>query len=215
MHFLVERDQLYRLSGNSELEDKVIVTLLRNYGGLFSDFGYISEDFVAAQLGMKKHELYQVLRALHIKHIINFIPEKSTPYIRYTQRREDSEYLVFPKEVYEERLERYKARIESMLQYATGSDTCRSQMLLEYFGESGAKPCMQCDVCIAAKKDGMFRADCNHAEQQIMDVLNDRQPHPLTDLLALSLPTTVLDTALKHLLDEETIAVEDGMVTVL
>lgn len=215
VHFLVERDQLYRLSGNSELEDKVIVTLLRNYGGLFSDFGYISEDFVAAQLGMKKHELYQVLRALHIKHIINFIPEKSTPYIRYTQRREDSEYLVFPKEVYEERLERYKARIESMLQYATGSDTCRSQMLLEYFGESGAKPCMQCDVCIAAKKDGMFRADCNHAEQQIMDVLNDRQPHPLTDLLALSLPTTVLDTALKHLLDEETIAVEDGMVTVL
>lgn len=215
VHFLVERDQLYRLSGNSELEDKVIVTLLRNYGGLFSDFGYISEDFVAAQLGMKKHELYQVLRALHIKHIINFIPEKSTPYIRYTQRREDSEYLVFPKEVYEERLERYKARIESMLQYATGSDTCRSQMLLEYFGESGAKPCMQCDVCIAAKKDGMFRADCNHAEQQIMDALNDRQPHPLTDLLALSLPTTVLDTALKHLLDEETIAVEDGMVTVL
>lgn len=215
VHFLVERDQLYRLSGNSELEDKVIVTLLRNYGGLFSDFGYISEDFVAAQLGMKKHELYQVLRALHIKHIINFIPEKSTPYIRYTQRREDSEYLVFPKEVYEERLERYKARIESMLQYATGSDTCRSQMLLEYFGESGAKPCMQCDVCIAAKRDGMFRADCNHAEQQIMDVLNDRQPHPLTDLLALSLPTTVLDTALKHLLDEETIAVEDGMVTVL
>lgn len=215
VHFLVERDQLYRLSGNSELEDKVIVTLLRNYGGLFSDFGYISEDFVAAQLGMKKHELYQVLRALHIKHIINFIPEKSTPYIRYTQRREDSEHLVFPKEVYEERLERYKARIESMLQYATGSDTCRSQMLLEYFGESGAKPCMQCDVCIAAKKDGMFRADRNHAEQQIMDVLNDRQPHPLTDLLALSLPTTVLDTALKHLLDEETIAVEDGMVTVL
>lgn len=215
VHFLVERDQLYRLSGNSELEDEVIVTLLRNYGGLFSDFGYISEDFVAAQLGMKKHELYQVLRALHIKHIINFIPEKSTPYIRYTQRREDSEYLVFPKEVYEERLERYKARIESMLQYATGSDTCRSQMLLEYFGESGAKPCMQCDVCIATKKDGMFRADCNHAEQQIMDVLNDRQPHPLTDLLALSLPTTVLDTALKHLLDEETIAVEDGMVTVL
>lgn len=215
VHFLVERDQLYRLSGNSELEDKVIVTLLRNYGGLFSDFGYISEDFVAAQLGMKKHELYQVLRALHIKHIINFIPEKSTPYIRYTQRREDSEHLVFPKEVYEERLERYKARIESMLQYATGSDTCRSQMLLEYFGESGAKPCMQCDVCIAAKKDGMFRADRNHAEQQIMDALNDRQPHPLTDLLALSLPTTVLDTALKHLLDEETIAVEDGMVTVL
>lgn len=212
VHFLVERDQLYRLSGNSELEDKVIVTLLRNYGGLFSDFGYISEDFVAAQLGMKKHELYQVLRSLHIKHIINFIPEKSTPYIRYTQRREDSEYLVFPKEVYEERLERYKARIESMLQYATGSDTCRSQMLLEYFGESGAKPCMQCDVCIAARKDGMFRADCNHAEQQIMDALNDRQPHPLTDLLALSLPTTVIDTALKHLLDEEKIAVEDGMV---
>ncbi len=215
VRFLIERDQLYRLSGNSELEDKVIVTLLRNYGGLFSDFGYISEDFVAAQLDMKKHEVYQVLRSLHIKHIIDFIPEKSTPYIRYTQRREDSEYLIFPKEVYEERLKQYTARIESVLQYAMSNDTCRSQMLLEYFGESSAQPCMQCDVCIAGKKDGSLKANRNNAEHQIMAVLNDRHPHSLTDLLALNLPTTALDSALKHMLDEERIMVEDGMVSIL
>jgi len=211
--FLVGRDQLYRLSGNSELEDKVIITLLRNYGGLFSDFGYISEDFVASQLDMKKHEVYQVLRSLHMKHIINFIPEKSTPYVRYTQRREDSEHLMFPKEIYEERLKQYKERINSMLQYAMSDDTCRSQMLLEYFGESGVEPCLQCDVCIAARKDGTLKKKRNNAEERIMTVLADRQPHPLTELLTLSLPTNALDAALRHLLDEERIMVEDGMVS--
>lgn len=210
--FLVGRDQLYRLSGNSELEDKVIITLLRNYGGLFSDFGYISEDFVASQLDMKKHEVYQVLRMLHMKHIINFIPEKSTPYIRYTRRREDSEYLMFPKEIYEERLKQYKERINSMLQYAMSDDTCRSQMLLEYFGESGVEPCLQCDVCIAARKDGTLKKKRNNAEERIMTVLADRQPHPLTELLTLNLPTNALDAALRYLLDEERIKVEDGMV---
>lgn len=215
VHFLVGRDQLYRLSGNSELEDKVIITLLRNYGGLFSDFGYVSEDFVASQLGMKRHEVYQVLRSLHMKHIINFIPEKSTPYIRYTQRREDSEYLMFPKEIYEERLEQYKARIEAMLQYAMCDDTCRSKLLLDYFGESGAKPCMQCDVCMTAYMDGSSNAISNDAEQRIMAVLDNGQQHPLTDLLALNIPTTTLNTALKHMLDEEMIMVEDGMVTML
>ena len=43
----VTRDELYRLTNNTPNEDKVIITLLRSYGGLFSDFRFSDEGIVA------------------------------------------------------------------------------------------------------------------------------------------------------------------------
>lgn len=212
IRFTTDREQLYQLSGNSRDEDRLIVTLLRNYGGLFSDFEYISEDFLATQLGMKKHEVYQLLRSLHIKHIIHFIPEKSTPYIRYTQRREDSAHLIFPKPVYEERLKRYTERIGAMLKYATSDDRCRSRMLLEYFGERGTEPCMQCDVCAGNKGDFAGDDRLSHAKGLIFDMLSDNAPHPLSELLQLKLPSDRLNDAINYMMNEEMVKVENGLI---
>lgn len=212
VHFLITRDQLYRLNGNSDNEDRLIITLLRNYGGLFSDFEYISEDFLACELGMKKHEVYQLLRALHIKHIINFVPEKSTPYIRYTQRREDSEHLIIPKEIYEERLHQYTTRINAMLHYASSETQCRSTMLLEYFGETGTENCGQCDVCISKKNEFAGDDHLSYAKSMIADILGDRKPHPINDLLNLGLPTDRLNAALNHMMSEEILKLENGLI---
>ena len=43
VHFMLERHELDRLQHLSDIEDRVIVTLLRSYGGLFSDVCYIDE----------------------------------------------------------------------------------------------------------------------------------------------------------------------------
>lgn len=48
---------------------------------------------IANQCGMKSHEVYQTLKGLSEKHILHFIPRKQVPYIRYMQRREDSEHV--------------------------------------------------------------------------------------------------------------------------
>ncbi|MCH5311190.1 MAG: RecQ family ATP-dependent DNA helicase [Prevotella sp.] len=213
VRFLIDREHLYRLDGNDKDEDRLIVTLLRNYGGLFSDFGYISEDFLAMQLDMKKHEVYQLLRSLHIKRIIHFIPEKSTPYIRYTQRREDSEHLIFPKEIYEDRLQRYTERINAMLRYAMSDDRCRSRLLLEYFGETKTKDCRQCDVCLASKGSGHSDGQIADAKAKILGLLNEGKPRQITDIMSLDIPTELINTALDEMLREEEVVIEDGMIT--
>ena len=45
--FTIERDELYRLHGNSPQEDAVITALLRTYSGLFQDYAYIDESILA------------------------------------------------------------------------------------------------------------------------------------------------------------------------
>ncbi len=203
--FLVTRDDLYRLRGENPNEEKVIVALLRNYGGLFADYGFIDESMIAYQCGMKSNEVYDILKTLSQKHVIHFIPRKQVPYIRYMQRREDSEHISLPPAIYEERLEQYQQRINAMLRYAKSNDKCRSRQLLEYFGEKDAKDCGQCDVCQSNEPH-----DTKKAQQQILTLLSDRKRHHVTELLRLRLPKEELDTALAYLLQEEYIIQQDG-----
>jgi ATP-dependent DNA helicase RecQ len=209
VRFLVTRDDLYRLRGDSPNEERVIVALLRSYGGLFADYGFIDESMIANQCGMKSHEVYQTLKGLSEKHVLHFIPRKQVPYIRYMQRREDSEHVLLSKEVYEERLTQYKERIEAMLRYAKDNSKCRSRQLLEYFGEKGTKDCGQCDVCHHTSK-----TDIQQAKQQILTLLSDRQRHHVTELLRLQLPKEELDKALTYLLQEEYIMQKDGYLII-
>ena len=209
VRFLVTRDDLYRLRGDSPNEERVIVALLRSYGGLFADYGFIDESMIANQCGMKSHEVYQTLKGLSEKHILHFIPRKQVPYIRYMQRREDSEHVQLSKEVYEERLTQYKERIEAMLRYAKDNSRCRSRQLLEYFGEKDTKNCGQCDVCHHTSK-----TDIQQAKQQILTLLSDRQRHHVTELLRLQLPKEELDKALTYLLQEEYIMQKDGYLII-
>lgn len=209
VRFLVTRDDLYRLRGDSPSEERVIVALLRSYGGLFADYGFIDESMIANQCGMKSHEVYQTLKGLSEKHILHFIPRKQVPYIRYMQRREDSEHVQLSKDVYEERLTQYKERIEAMLRYAKDNSRCRSRQLLEYFGEKDTKDCGQCDVCHHTSK-----TDIQQAKQQILTLLSDRQRHHVTELLRLQLPKEELDKALTYLLQEEYIMQKDGYLII-
>ncbi|MCR5711241.1 MAG: RecQ family ATP-dependent DNA helicase [Prevotella sp.] len=203
--FLVTRDDLYRLRGENPNEEKVIVALLRNYGGLFADYGFIDESLIAHQCALKSHEVYDILKELSMKHVIHFIPRKQVPYIRYMQRREDSEHVRLSKEVYEERLHQYQERINAMLHYTKSKEKCRSRLLLEYFGEKGTKDCGQCDVCQSHQSH-----DTKQAQQQILSLLSDRKRHHITELFRLRLPKEEQDAALTYLLQEEYIIQQDG-----
>lgn len=146
--FTIERDELYRLHGNSPQEDAVITALLRTYSGLFQDYAYIDESILAEQCTLTQPQVYMILRSLTQKRILNFIPQKHIPFIRYTQRRELSEHLFIGAEIYDDLKKRYIQRIDKMLEYATSDLYCRSRLLLQYFGETRSCDCGICDVCL-------------------------------------------------------------------
>ena len=130
---LLGRDDLYRLDSLTERENDVITALLRNYGGLFTDYCYIDESLIAMQTGLQREEIYAMLKDLSQRRILHFIPRKKIPHIRYAQRREEMERLVFPKEVYDDRKKEYEERINAMIKYAENDDICRSRQPAKIF----------------------------------------------------------------------------------
>ena len=212
--FTVSRNDLYRLENNSPNEDKIITALLRNYGGLFTDYNYIDEAYLATITQLQPQQVYLTLKSLSQRHILHFIPQKKTPYIRYTQRREDKEYIQIMPEVYEERKEQFAQRIQAMIHYAKNDHVCRSRQLLRYFGERNGNNCKQCDVCLAHRHEGIVSEPrLTAAAEAILKLLDDDQFHPITDLKSIELPESELDAALDYLSYEEFIYQKDGQIS--
>lgn len=210
--FLISRDHLYMLNELSPLEDRLITTLLRNYGSLFIDYTYIDEDMIAAQAGLTSQQIYLLLKGLTQKRILHFVPRSKTPFITYTRDRVDGENLIITRDVYEDRKEQFAKRINTVIGYATNDNVCRSRQLLRYFDEPRSTDCGQCDVCLAHKRMPDTERLLRDARDMITALLDDRKRHHLTELLSLRLPSDALDTALEQLVAEETIHVESSYV---
>ncbi|OKZ27276.1 MAG: recombinase RecQ [Prevotella sp. AG:487_50_53] len=210
--FLISRDHLYMLNELSPLEDRLITTLLRNYGSLFIDYTYIDEDMISAQAGLTSQQIYLLLKGLTQKRILHFVPRSKTPFITYTRDRVDGEDLIITRDVYEDRKEQFAKRINTVIGYATNDNVCRSRQLLRYFDEPRSTDCGQCDVCLAHKRMPDTERLLRDARDMITALLDDRKRHHLTELLSLRLPSDALDTALEQLIAEETIHVESSYV---
>ncbi len=210
--FLLTRNELYRLNQLTQAEEAVITALLRNYGGLFTDYGYIDEALIAMQAGLNRDQTYQILKTLSHHKIIHFIPQRKTPFITYTQERVDMEEIIIPTTVYEQRKEQFTKRIEAMIEYATNDSVCRSRQLLRYFGETDSNDCGGCDVCLSHRDKSGREDGQESARRAICKLLEDRRRHHVTELRSLSLPQAQLDKALQYLINEELIHADGSFI---
>ena len=213
VRFLLRRDDLYRLDSLSEKENDVVISLLRNYGGLFTDYGYVDESYIAQEAGLDRNQTYMVLVNLSKKRIIDFIPRKSIPLISYKRDRVDGSDVILDKSVYEERKEQFQKSINSVINYAQNDRVCRSRQLLYYFGEKKSVDCEQCDVCLSHTHHD------NHDQQEeikekLLAMVADGERHHVTEVRLLDEDWDMVTKVMKELMDEEQLLM-DGSYLIL
>lgn len=170
--FLVLRDQLYKIELNDPFHDRLVEFILRNYSGVFVQYAYIDEKYLAEQLGAEREKVYMSLLDLARRKIISYIPGNDRPYIVYHQPRVPASYLHIGREAYEDRKLSYSAKVESMAGYIETQDTCRQLYLMEYFGQKEKAPCGVCDYCLSNKKH-RERPDKKETDEAILSLLNE------------------------------------------
>ena len=114
--------------------------------------------------------------------------------------------------VYETRKQEYARRIDEMLRYATDKQTCRSKLLLHYFGDDKSHDCGRCDGCISVRRKRKDKELIKKEEEQIKDIrraiiehLSDGEAHRVTDLNKLVVPRKQLSETIHQMVDEEEI----------
>lgn len=168
--FTIYRDELYQYNFDADVEMVINVTL-RLYTGLFANYSTVDESAIAIKTGLSRRTVYEILKSLSKRHIIDYIPHKKTPLITYNQPRTDIRYVSIPRLIYEERKDRFTKRITAMREYAEQTDICRNRVLLSYFGEKDSSDCGQCDVCLTKKRSGITNKKYNDIAKAIYGLL--------------------------------------------
>lgn len=203
--FISTRDDLYDYKSVDEKEEELIKLLLRTYTGLFSGFTHIDEEYLAEKLGTNVEKIWDYLKIMSKQKMIKVIPRLKTPYVFYSQPRLPVSYIKLSTHAYRERKKRYIKRIKAIWKYVSFSNKCRSQLLLQYFGQTKSTKCGRCDVCIAKNRKKLSSLEMKGLKEQIVTEI---KKYPVeTDILVDNIDEDkkfVID-ALKMLLEEDKI----------
>ncbi len=152
LHFIVDNTELYRFQVANVHYDSFIKLLLRSYSGLFENYVTINEQTLSSRFNSPPDQILDLLEKLQQLEILKYLPRTNAPKLVFTKNRAEASTLRISEEILEKRKELKKQKMESIIAYAENSTICRTQQLLEYFGEENNYKCGKCDVCVERNK---------------------------------------------------------------
>lgn len=170
----MRRADLHSLMLNDKTSEPLLLALLRAYPGILDQEVSISEDALAMHLKISRAAVVNRLQQLHQRDVLAYSPASDDPLITLLQPRQDSRYLVFDEERLKQRREIYNRGVQAMIRYVTSNDTCRSQLLLRYFGENNSRPCGHCDICLNRHQVTLTAQAVQDLSQRICSLLRQQ-----------------------------------------
>ena len=158
--------------------------------------------------------VYQFLMKMQSMKIMKYIPRRTNPVVIYTEERLDDRSLHISRENYSLRKERYVERMDHVIRYASSNERCRSQSLLEYFGEKDSEPCGQCDVCEARQERPLKKEKIKQLEAQITECLSisPRSMDMLVEEISETFHEDLAVETIRWMIDSGIISTDQGLL---
>ncbi|CAN5640347.1 RecQ family ATP-dependent DNA helicase [soil metagenome] len=167
LHIVAKYDELYDFQVRNPRFDHLIKTILRSHEGVFDDYIQVNENILCKRAELSKAELVDMLGQLEKYQMVSYVPATDAPQITFIEERLDERDVHIDRQNLAVRKERFMKRVKAMLKYTTQTMKCRSQMLLEYFGETKDLRCGVCDYCLKRNRLGVSDFEFEIIESQI------------------------------------------------
>ena len=164
--------------------DEMVKTLLRMYGGIWTQPIVINEFQLAQRMQVASDYVPFLLDRLHQLNVIEYHKSHGLPEIQFLHNRVKPEFLMLNQQLMAELKQAYTERVECMQAYARlNPNQCRNQHLLAFFGQNIQEPCGQCDLCRQRTKM-MQKFDPVAVKNTILRLLTLEGPLSLSDITA-------------------------------
>ncbi|MFO8066618.1 MAG: ATP-dependent DNA helicase RecQ [Bacteroidales bacterium] len=183
MIILLNKEQIYRFQILNPVYEKILKTILRSYTGLFSEMVKIDENVIAKRLNLSKAEVTKALHQLNEMSVIKYEQQNVKPRLTFCIGRVDQKDFSLSPETYNDRMKYARFRIKAMEEYVTSTTKCRSQYLIEYFGEEEPPRCGTCDVCRQRNKVDLSKLEFDQILNWLKPILRE-QPVKVEDVMA-------------------------------
>jgi len=152
LQFVISNKQLFYYLEENPRFDPVIKAILRTYGGIFDNKIQINLVAICKKAGTIEKEALAILNNLEKDKIVEFDHQQNDASITFLVPRED-ENSIYPYSDYIKNQSINKTeKIKALLGYVENDKKCRSQQLLNYFGDKEAEKCGICSVCMPKDK---------------------------------------------------------------
>ncbi len=209
---IMNKSDLYNFEIKYPKFERIIKSLLRNYGGLFDQHVFINEYHLAKKLMIGKDEVVELLNRLHKMDVVEFIPKSQLPKLIFTNNRIDAKQLEFKPENYKLLKEVALRRAQAVINYVNENNTCRNRQLLIYFNEKNIFDCGNCDVCLERKKTNRSSV-LNDVNTQIVNMILQK-PMSIQDLVSLfyRYERNVVIDVINELIEQHILAIDENKI---
>ena len=185
LEFTTTRESLAYYEEQNPAAEPLIKMLLRTYGGILDQPTGISEKQLARLLRKELSEVKHALQIFHQSGLVNYVPRKNNPQVRWLQHRVKAEDLYIDHGRYLERKKAFEKRLDAMIHYMEEKNECRSKLICAYFGDHEVAQCGICDYCMNIHQknisEDQFRMITERIEQLLMN--NSLMPGQLMEHL--------------------------------
>lgn len=204
IQFIISSKEVIRYVSLNPNDEEIITNILRSYTGVFDVETQINTFSVAKKSGVSEQKVLALLEKLHQMEIISYRAQNNDASIVFNEVREDERTINRIAKFLKSQNELKISNLNSVIDYVTNKKTCKSVLLLKYFGEEHPPKCGICSVCIS-KEISDF--DVKKTTVEILQILSDK-PHSSRDLeQKIHLSESQILQSIQHLLEEEKIKI--------
>lgn len=209
LQFRVGNQRLFGYLDQNPGVKAITQTILRTYGGVFDHETGINLHLIGNKTSTTLPAVQRVLEQLHRDEIIHYKAQHTDVELTFLVPREDEKTIYGIANHIKQQYRLKKQQINAIIDYMNNDTVCKSIQLLSYFGETQAKPCGICSVCIG-KKQSVSKETKYTLREAVLTAI-DKTPLSSREL-AKRLPCNEQDllVTLRYLLENEEISITDN-----
>ena len=210
---LAGREGLDAAARSNPTAGTVLDAVMRSYTGLYKDYSFIDETLIAYKCNLAQRDVHEQLKWLSRLGVLRFVPGMKTQYVIYNTDRIECERIRLGDEIYKDKKERCRRRVDAVIDYCASNMTCRSRMLLAYFGETSSANCMKCDVCLQHTASSLRFGELSDVIERMEACIRENGSIAVARLaFILGVDEDVAVAALQYLSDMERVQLVGSMV---
>ena len=204
VQFLIESKEVIRYISLNPDDEPIVSTILRTYPGIFDLQTNINTDFIAKKANTTEAKVLVLLEKLQKMEIIDYFSQKNESKITFLEVREDDRTINRVSKHLEKQNLVKKNQLKSVVNYVSNEDTCKSKLLLHYFGETITNDCGVCSFC-SNKKGKMYNYE--EIRSKIIQLLTENPMNSRALIETLPIEESEILKILKQLIEHDIISI--------
>ena len=151
LQFIISSKEVIRYMSLNSKEEPIILSILRAYPGIYETQTAINTAFIAKKAQCEESQILTVLDKMKEAYLIDYHKKSNDATIIFNEVREDERTINRISKYLESQNKQKIAQFEYVLHYINEKNVCKSNLILDYFGEKTTTNCGICSYCLSVK----------------------------------------------------------------